>query len=90
MFPDSGNAIFIEFLLRLNFNSESSGLPDFYNVKLDVIGFGRKLHFGNWETSHINALYLICLLHFISYLSIFQRLCEGVEVDFDFVTSSYQ
>ena len=45
MFPDSENAIFIEFLLRLNFSTKSSGLPDFYNVKLDVIGFGRKLHF---------------------------------------------
>ena len=50
MFPDSENTIFIEFLLRLNFNTKSSGLPDFYNVKLDVIGFGQKPHFWNQET----------------------------------------
>ena len=59
MFPDSKNVIFIKFLLRLNFSTISSGLPDFYRVKLDVIGFGQKPHFWNRETSYSNTLYLV-------------------------------
>ena len=57
MFPDSKNVTYVEILLRQNSSTESSGLPDFYSVKLDVIGFQQKLHFWNWETSYINALY---------------------------------
>ena len=26
---------------------------------MDVIGFGQKAHFWNWETSYINVLYMI-------------------------------
>ena len=59
MFPDSKNVIFIKFLLRLNFSTIKSGLPDFYRVKLDVIGFGQKPHFWNRETSYSNTLYLV-------------------------------
>ena len=57
MFPDSKNVTFVEILLRPNYGTKSSGLPDFYSVKLDVIGFQLKLHFLNRETSYINALY---------------------------------
>ena len=42
-----------------SFSTKSAGMPDFYRVKLDVIGFGQKPHFWNQETSYINALYLI-------------------------------
>ena len=55
-FPDSKNIILISFLLRPNFSTKSSGLPDFYRVKLDVIGNKYKLHFWNMETSYDNAL----------------------------------
>ena len=34
-------------------------MPDFYSVKLDVIGFGQKPHFWNQGTSCSNTLYLI-------------------------------
>ena len=57
MFPDSKNVTFVEILLCLNSSTKSSGLPDFYSVKLDVIGFQQKLHFWNRRTSYINALY---------------------------------
>ena len=61
MFPDSRIVTFVEILLRLNSSTKSSGLPDFYSVKLDVIGFGQKAHFWNRETSYINVLYMIFL-----------------------------
>ena len=57
MFHDSKNITFVEILLRLNSSTKSSGLPDFFSVKLDVIGFQPKLHFWNQEASYINALY---------------------------------
>ena len=40
MFKDYKNEIFIQFLLRPNSSTKISGLPDFYSVKLDVMGFG--------------------------------------------------
>ena len=58
-FPDSKNVIFISFLLRPNFSPKISGLPDFYSVKLDVIGLGQKPHFWNQETSCSNTPYLV-------------------------------
>ena len=64
---DSKNVTFIEIYSRPSFSTKSSGLPDFYSVKLDVIGFGQKAHFWNRETSYIDALYCIGLLHFIPY-----------------------
>ena len=51
MFPKPKNVIFVEILLHPNFSPRNSGLPYFYRVKLDVIGFGQKAHFWNWETS---------------------------------------
>ena len=59
MFPELKNIIFVEILLRPNFSLRSSGLPYFYRVKLDVIGFGQKAHFWNRETSYIKVLYII-------------------------------
>ena len=59
MFPEPKYVIFVRFLLRPNFSSKRSGLPDFYSVKLDVIGFAQKPHFWKRETSIINALYLV-------------------------------
>ena len=44
---DSKNVTFIEIYLRPSFSTKSSGLPDFYSVKLDVIGYGQKAHFWN-------------------------------------------
>ena len=43
---DSKNVTFIEIYLRPSFSTKSSGLPDFYSVKLDVIGYGQKHIFG--------------------------------------------
>ena len=74
MSPDYKNVIFISFLLRPNFSTKSSGLPDFYRVKLDVIGFGQKLHFWNRETSNINTLTLVPVENPIPYLKNVQRL----------------
>ena len=59
LFPELKNIIFVEILLRPNFSLRSSGLPYFYRVKLDVIGFGQKAHFWNRETSYIKVLYMI-------------------------------
>ena len=59
MIPDSKNVIFIKFLLRPNFSTKSSGMPDFCSVKLDVIGFGQKPHFWNWDTSYIHTMNLV-------------------------------
>ena len=59
VFPEPKNVIFVEILLRPNFSPRSSGLPYFYRVKLDVIGFGQKAHFWNRETSYIKVLYMI-------------------------------
>ena len=59
MFPEPKNVIFVEILLRPNFSPGSSGLPYFYRVKLDVIGFGQKAHFWNRDTSCIKVLYMI-------------------------------
>ena len=59
MFPQPKNIIFVEILLRPNFSPRSSGLPYFYRVKLDVIGFRQKAHFCNRETSYIKVLYVI-------------------------------
>ena len=53
------NVFFVEILLHPNFSLRSSGLPYFYSVKLDVIGFGQKAHFCNRETSYIKVLYVI-------------------------------
>ena len=49
LFPASKNVIFIKFLLRLNFSTISSGLQDFYRVKLDVIGFGQIFGIGKYH-----------------------------------------
>ena len=59
MFPEPKNVIFVEILLHPNFSLRNSGLPYFYRVKLDVIGFGQKAHFWNRETSYIKVLYMI-------------------------------
>ena len=59
MSPGPKNVIFISFLLRPNSSTKSSGLPDFYSVNLDVIGFQQKPHFFYQETSYIDALYLV-------------------------------
>ena len=59
LFPEPKNVFFVENLLHPNFSLSSSGLPYFYSVKLDVIGFGKKAHFWNWETSYIKVLYMI-------------------------------
>ena len=59
MFPEPKNVIFVEILLHPNFSLRSSGLPYFYRVTLDVIGFGQKAHFWNRETSYIKVLYMI-------------------------------
>ena len=59
VFPEPKNVIFDEILLRPNFSPRNSGLPYFYRVKLDVIGFGQKAHFWNRETSYIKVLYMI-------------------------------
>ena len=75
MFPDSKNVIFIKFLLRLNFSTISSGLPDFYRVKLDVIGFGQKPHFWNRETSYSNTLYLVSKGENVALLLIVKNYC---------------
>ena len=59
MFPEPKYVIFFWFLLHPSFSTKRSGLPDFYSVKLDVIGFTQKPHFWNQGTSYINALCLI-------------------------------
>ena len=55
MFPEPKNVIFSEILLHPTFGTKISGLPYFYSVKLDVIGFGPKAHFWNRETSYIKV-----------------------------------
>ena len=70
MFPKPKYVIFIWFLLRPNLSTEKSGLPDFYSVKLDVIGFAQKPHFWNQGTSYINALYLVSQELFDLYLKL--------------------
>ena len=79
IFPDSKNVIFIWILLRPNFSTKSSGLPDFFTVKLDVIGFGRKPHFWNREISYINALCSVAVENFIFHSKITQIL-RGLSV----------
>ena len=59
LFPEPKNVIFVEILLHPNFSLRNSGLPYFYRVKLDVIGFGQKAHIWNRETSYIKVLYVI-------------------------------
>ena len=59
LFPKPKNVFFVEILLHPNFSLRSSGLPYFYSVKLDVIGFGPNAHFWNRETSYIKVLYVI-------------------------------
>ena len=59
MFPEPKYVIFSEILLHPTFGTKISGLPYFYSVKLDVIGFGQKAHFWNRETSYIKVLYMI-------------------------------
>ena len=56
MFPEPKYVIFSDILLHLTFGTKISGLPYFYSVKLDVIGFGQKAHFWNRETSYIKVL----------------------------------
>ena len=79
MFPDSKNVTFVEILLRPNSSTKSSGLPDFYSVKLDVIGFQPKLHFWNRETSYINALYSESIPN---YLETYQSFKDAVSMEF--------
>ena len=59
MFPEPKNVNFSEILLHPTFGTKISGLPYFYSVKLDVIGFGPKAHFWNRETSYIKVLGVI-------------------------------
>ena len=59
LFPEPKNVFFVEILLHPNFSPRNSGLPYFYRVKLDLIGFGQKAHFWNRETSYIKVLYMI-------------------------------
>ena len=75
MFPDSKNVTFVEILLHPNSSTTSSGLPDCYSVKLDVIGFQQNLHFWNQETSYINALYLDSIPN---YLETYQSFKDAV------------
>ena len=77
-FPDSKNIILISFLLRPNFSTKSSGLPDFYRVKLDVIGNKYKLHFWNRETSYNNALCSDTCPNYIGRRKILQGLSDVV------------
>ena len=44
---DSKNVTIFEIYLRPSFSTKSSGLPDFYSVKLDIEGFGQKAYFWN-------------------------------------------
>ena len=39
-FPDIKNVTFVWFPLRPNFTTKVAGMPDFYGVKVDIIGFG--------------------------------------------------
>ena len=59
MFPEPKYVIFSEILLHPTFGTKISGLPYFYSVKLDVIGFRQKAHFWNRETSYIKGLGVI-------------------------------
>ena len=59
MFPEPKYVNFGEILLHPTFGTKISGLPYFYSVKLDVIGFGQKAHFWNRETSYIKVLRVI-------------------------------
>ena len=59
MFPEPKYVIFSEIPLHPTFGTKISGLPYFYSVKLDVIGFGQKAHFWNRETSYIKVLGVI-------------------------------
>ena len=59
LFPEPKNVFFVEILLQPNFSLRSSGLPYFYSVKLDVIGFGQEAHFWNREGPYNAALHLV-------------------------------
>ena len=59
LFAEPKNVFFVEIPLHPNISLRSSGLPYFYSVKLDIIGFGQKEHFCNRETSCIKVLYVI-------------------------------
>ena len=59
LFPEPKNVFFVEILLHPNFSLRSSGLPYFYSVKLDVIGFGQKAHFWNREGPNNAAMHLV-------------------------------
>ena len=80
MFPKPKYVIFISFLLRPNLSTKKSGLPDFYSVKLDVIGFAQKPHFWNQGTSYINALYLVSQELFDLYLKLIKMTRESRRV----------
>ena len=49
-FPNFKYIVIVQILLRQN-----AGMSDFCRKNLDVIGFGQKLHFLNWETSNITS-----------------------------------
>ena len=76
MFPDSKNVTFVEILLRLNSSTKSSGLPDFYSVKLDVIGFGQKTHFWNRESPYNAAMHLVSFGIGVPYPKFIESWCE--------------
>ena len=77
MLPKPKYVIFICFLLRPDFSTKISGLPDFYSVKLDVIGFAQKPYFCDQGTSYINTLYLFSHELFDLYLKLI-KMTRGV------------
>ena len=65
MFHDSINVTFVWFDWHPNFSTKNAGMPDFYSVNLDVNQIKWKLHFWNWETSYMNALYSESIPNFV-------------------------
>ena len=73
---DSKNVTFIEIYLRPSLSTNSSGLPDFYSVKLDVIGFGQIAHFWNREGPYNAAMHLVSFGVGVPYPKFIESWCE--------------
>ena len=75
MFPEPKYVIFSEILLHPTFGTKISGLPYFYSVKLDVIGFGQKAHFWNREGPYNAAMHLVSLGVGVPYPKFIESWC---------------
>ena len=79
---DSKNVTFIGIYLRPSFSTKSSGLPDFYSVKLDVIGLGQKAHFWNQVGPYNAAMHLVSFGVGVPYPRFIESWCGSYNLMF--------